>query len=263
MTGLEPATQETESRVLVSVKDHVGTITLDRPAKLNALDATMRRSLLDAFTRLEADDACRSIVLAASGRSFCVGADLAEMSGTKMTVPPRDYSPHLGRNVFVSKPVVAAVRGHAYGGGFLLAQMCDLCIAGESALFAIAEVRRGRGAPWAAPLITKVPERVMMEILLLGRPMSAQRAHGVGLVNAVVADDEVDAVATEWAREIAANAPLSVRAAKRLVAASCEMGRSAALDVGDVIYRGVYESHDAQEGPRAFVERRPPEWQGR
>jgi enoyl-CoA hydratase len=249
--------------VEVEVADLVGTLRLNRPAKLNAMDAAMRRALREGFAELEADDACRVIILAGAGRSFCVGADLKEMAANQTQVPPRELSVHLGRDLFVSKPVIAAVQGHALAGGFLLAQMCDLCIAADDAEFAVTEARRGRGSPWAAPLITKIPERAMLEILLTARPLGARRAYELGLVNAVVPRAALEETARSWAAEIAANAPLSVRAAKRMVRAACEMGRSAALDAADSIYEPVYLSEDAQEGPRAFAAGRAPRWQAR
>ena len=152
----------------------------------------------------------------------------------------------------------------AYAGGFLLAQMCDLCIASSRARFAITEARVGRGAPWAVPLPWLIPPRVAMEILMTGEPIDAERAHQVGLVNAVVAPEELVARAQALARTIAANAPLSVRAAKRMVYAASEAVRSAGLfDLAESIWEPVYLSEDAQEGPRSFAEKRPPRWQGR
>jgi enoyl-CoA hydratase/carnithine racemase len=172
-------------------------------------------------------------------------------------------TPNLGRNIQVIKPVIAAVNGPAFGGGFLLAQMCDLCVAGASAQFAITEARWGRGAPWAAPLPWLVPPRVAMELLLTGDPIDAQRAYEVGLVNRVVPDPELRSEAGRLARRIAGNAPLSVRAAKAMVQASAGRALDEAVEEGWRLFEPVYLSEDAQEGPRAFVERRPPVWKGR
>jgi enoyl-CoA hydratase/carnithine racemase len=172
-------------------------------------------------------------------------------------------APHLGQNLQVTKPVIAAVNGPAFGGGFLLAQMCDLCVAGASAQFAITEARWGRGAPWAAPLPWLVPPRVAMELLLTGDPIDAQRAYEVGLVNRVVPDPELRSEAGRLARRIAGNAPLSVRAAKAMVQASAGCDLDEAVEAGWRLFEPVYLSEDAQEGPRAFVERRPPVWKGR
>jgi enoyl-CoA hydratase len=163
----------------------------------------------------------------------------------------------------VRKPVIAAVNGYAFAGGFRLAQQCDLALASEGATFGITEVKRGRGAPWAAPLIDMVPKRVMMELLLTGEPISAQRAHAVGLVNRVVPAASLLSEAVTMAQTIAANAPLSVQAAKQLVQVATEVGASQALREADALYERVYRSEDALEGPRAFAAGRAPVWTGR
>jgi enoyl-CoA hydratase len=162
----------------------------------------------------------------------------------------------------VSKPVIAAVNGYALAGGFRLVQNCDLTIAAEQATFGISEVLVGRGSPWAAPLINILPQRIMMELLLTGEPMSATRAYETGLVNRVVPGPELLDAALAMAGRIASAAPLSVRAAKKLVQLSTEMGVTQAERCADLAYERVYLSSDAQEGPRAFAEKRPPVWTG-
>jgi enoyl-CoA hydratase len=142
--------------------------------------------------------------------------------------------------------------------------MCDLCVASDHAQFGITEAKVGRGMPWAAPLAHMLPQRVMMELLLTGAPMTAQRAHELGYVNAVVPLAAAAAArALAMARTIAANAPLTVKAARELVYLSTEMGRSAALRAAYPLFESVYLSDDAQEGPRAFAEKRAPRWTGR
>jgi enoyl-CoA hydratase/carnithine racemase len=141
--------------------------------------------------------------------------------------------------------------------------MCDLCVASDHAQFGITDAKVGRGMPWAAPLAHMLPQRVMMELLLTGAPMSAQRAHELGYVNAVVPLPQLLDRALEMARTIAANAPLTVKAARELVYLSTEMGRSAALRAAYPLFESVYLSDDAQEGPRAFAEKRAPRWTGR
>src|SRR5690606_12116339 len=123
---------------------------------------------------------------------------------------PPDFAPYLNRNIEMPKPVIAAVNGIAYAGGFLLAQMCDLCVAAEHARFGITEARWGRGAPWAAPLPWLIPPRVALELLLTAEPIDAQRAFEIGLVNRVVPRGELRATAQALALRIAQNAPLSV-----------------------------------------------------
>jgi enoyl-CoA hydratase/carnithine racemase len=185
------------------------------------------------------------------------------MSATALQIPPPDFLPYLQRTVKTDKPVIAAVNGVAFAGGFLLAQMCDLVIAADHARFGITEVKVGRGSPWAAPLPWLVGPRAAMEIMLLGDPLTAERAYEIGLINRVVPAAELHDAAHEWATKIAANAPLSVRAAKQLVYLSAEQGWSAALEAADRLYEPVYLSEDGQEGPRAFKEKRAPQWQGR
>ena len=239
-------------------------LTIDRPAARNALNRPARDGLRDGFSRFATDAEAKVLVLTGAGEeAFCAGGDLKEMAGTEMRVPPPDFVPHLNRNVKLDKPVIAAVNGVAYGGGFLLAQMCDLCVAAEHARFAVTEARWGRGAPWAAPLPWLIPPRVALEMLMTAEPVDAARAYELGLVNRVVPPDRLAEEATALGERIAANAPLSVRAAKALVYAAAESGWSEALAKGDRLYEAVYLSEDAQEGPRAFSEKRAPRWTGR
>ncbi|MFO1082354.1 MAG: enoyl-CoA hydratase-related protein [Reyranellaceae bacterium] len=250
--------------VLFEVEGAVAIITLNRPAQRNALSSGIRQGLAEAWRRLEADAGLRVAILTGSGdKAFCAGMDLKEAAATGLKVPPRDFLPVLGDNVHVSKPVIAAVNGVAYAGGWLLAQMCDLCIASETATFAITEGKVGRGMPWAAPLVHMLPQRIVMELLLTAQPLRARRACELGYVNAVVPPERLRAAALEMAATIVANAPLTVRAAREMVYMSTEMGRSAALRAGRALFEPVYLSDDAQEGPRAFAEKRPPRWQGR
>lgn len=253
-----------DDAVLVDVRDCVGWVTVNRPAKRNALDRQVREGLLEAFLGLDADDDTRVIVLTGAGdQAFSAGGDLKEMSATGLKVPPADFVPQPGRTVAVAKPVIAAVNGVAYGGGFLLAQSCDLCVAADTARFAISEARWGRGSPWAAPLPWLIPPRVALELILTAEPIDAFRAERVGLVNRVVPLDRLHAEVQLLAERIAANAPLSVRAGKAMVYAAAELPRSQAFEHAEALYEPVYLSADAQEGPLAFKERRQPVWTGR
>lgn len=244
--------------------DGIAWLTIDRPEARNALSKAVRDGLWEGFRRFAADDDAAVLVLTGAGdKAFCAGGDLKEMASAELRVPPPDFLPYLQRTVWTDKPVIAAVNGVAFAGGFLLAQMCDLVVAADHARFAITEAKVGRGSPWAAPLPWLVPPRVAMELLMTGDPISAQRAYEIGLVNRVVAGERLREEAHELAAGIAGNAPLSVRAAKSMVYASAELGWSAALDEGDRLYEPVYLSEDAQEGPRSFREKRAPRWQGR
>lgn len=238
-------------------------LTIDRPQRRNALSAEVRAGLWAGLRRFRDDDAAAVCVLTGAGdKAFSAGADLREMADGALQVPPPDFLPQLGRNIDVDKPVIAAVNGVAYAGGFLLAQCADLVVAAEHARFAITEVKVGRGAPWAAPLPYLLPPRIAMQLLLTGEPISAGRAYELGLVNEVVPAAQLRTAAGALARRIAANAPLSVRAAKRTVGLLAQHPVDEALERAEQLWAPVYHSDDAQEGPQAFRDGRPPVWTG-
>jgi enoyl-CoA hydratase/carnithine racemase len=244
--------------------DGIAVITLNRPEARNALGKDIRAGLFAAWNRFERDPALRVAILTGAGdKAFCAGGDLKEMTELALQVPPRDMFPVPGDNLELTKPTIAAVNGVAFAGGWMIAQACDLCIASTRAQFAVTEVKVGRSSPWAAPLIHMIPQRIMMEILLTGKPISAQRAYEIGLVNRLTEPDALMAAALALAGEILDGAPLSVRAARETVMLSTEMGRSAALRAARHASEVAYRSEDAQEGPKAFAEKRRPQWQGR
>lgn len=250
--------------VLFDKQRGIARLTINRPEARNALNREVREGLFDGFRDFITDDASQVLILTGTGdKAFCAGADLKEMAETGLKVPPADWLPYLGRNLHTDKPIIAAVNGVAYAGGFFLAQMCDLVIAADTARFAITEARWSRGAPWAAPLPWLIPPRVAMELLMTADPIDAARAHQIGLVNRVVPAAALLAEAAAMAGRIMENAPLAVRAGKAMVYAAAERGWSKALDEGHRIFAPVYLSEDAQEGPRAFKEKRPPQWKGR
>lgn len=244
--------------------DGIAIITLNRPETRNALSKEIRAGLFAAWDRFERDPALRIAILTGSGdKAFCAGGDLKEMVERRLAVPPRDMFPVPGDNIELSKPTIAAVNGVAFAGGWMIAQACDLCVASTRAQFAITEVKVGRSSPWAAPLIHMIPQRIMMEIVLTGKPISAQRAYEIGLVNRLAEPDGLMAAALALAGDILDGAPLSVQAARDMVMLSTEMGRSAALRAARHVSEYTYRSEDAQEGPKAFAEKRRPQWKGR
>jgi len=250
--------------VRYEVDNGVAWLTIDRPEARNALNRPVRDGLLTGVHRFNADDSAQVLVLTGAGdRAFCAGGDLKEMADTALQMPPPDFVPQFGRTIDVAKPTIAAVNGVAYAGGFMLAQNCDLCVAAESARFAISEVKVGRGSPWAVPLAELTGPRIALEILLTGDPLSAARAYEVGLVNRVVPDASLREQTQALAERIAANAPLSVRAAKQTAYLSARLGLAAAFDEAERIWAPVYRSADAREGPAAFRDKRPPVWTGR
>lgn len=251
-------------QVTYRVTNGVAWLTINRPEAHNALNKAVRDGLFAGFHRFNEDDEAKVLVLTGAGeKAFCAGGDLKEMADTALRVPPPDFVPQLGRNLQVDKPTIAAVNGVALAGGFLLAQTCDLAVAAEHARFAISEAKVGRGAPWAAPLPWLIPPRVAMQVLLTGDPITAERAREIGLVNEVVPADRLVDTVQALAERIAANAPLSVRAAKRTVRLVAELPLAAAYDEAERIWEPVYLSEDAQEGPAAFRDKRSPRWKGR
>jgi enoyl-CoA hydratase len=242
----------------------IAIITINRPEQRNALSLEVRQGLFAAWDRFENDAQARIAILTGSGeKAFCAGGDLKEMVERKLQVPPRDMFPVPYENIKLSKPTIAAVNGVAFAGGWMISQACDLCVASDTAKFAITEVKVGRGSPWAAPLIHMIPQRIFMEIVLTGKPISAQRAYEIGLVNRIAEPAALMDTALELAREVLAGAPLSVAAARETVMLSTEMGRAAAIDAGYEAHVTAYTSEDAQEGPLAFSQKRKPEWKGR
>jgi enoyl-CoA hydratase/carnithine racemase len=243
-----------DDAILFEVKGPVAIITINRPDSRNAINTAVRQGLFAAWQRFEEDPAAKVAILTGAGdKAFCAGMDLKEASATGLKVPPRGFIPHIGPNVGdtirITKPTIAAVNG--------------LAVAAEHATFAVTEAKVGRGTPWAAPLIHMLPQRIMMELLLTAEPLSAQRLHALGYVNRVVPLSQLLPESLALAERIAANAPLTVQACRSLVYAATEVGRSDALRRGDELFEPVYLSQDAQEGPRAFAEKRAPVWQGK
>jgi enoyl-CoA hydratase len=250
--------------VLYERRGQVAIITINRPEARNSINHAVREGIFAACHRVEAEPEVQVAILTGAGdRAFCAGMDLKEAAAEGRGVMPRGFLPVIGDTVEMTKPTIAAVNGFAMAGGWMFAQMCDLCVAAEHAVFAITEAKVGRGTPWAAPLIGMLPQRVAMEVLLTGEPIGARRLLELGYVNQVVPGPQLMEAALALAERIAANAPLTVRACRELVHMSQEMGRSAALRAARHLFQPVYASEDAKEGPRAFAEKRKPVWQGR
>jgi enoyl-CoA hydratase len=256
---------QVDGPVRYEILDDVVVITINRPDRANSLSQDVRRGLFEVWARFEADGDARVAILTGSGdRSFCSGADLAEMADMRTGEPGPGWAPVLGDSVTVTKPTIAAVNGAAYGGGFLQAQMCDLVIASDRARFGITEARWGRGVPWALPLFSMIPSRFVMELLLTAEPVDASRAAQMGLVNRVVPHDQLMTEAHELAAKVAANAPMSLRACMRMARIARETTDVLqARAMAEEVFAEVYRSEDAQEGPRAFIDGRAPVWKGR
>ena len=258
------ADQPADEAVLFEVVERVAWVTINRPEARNAVNQAVSEGLAAAWDRVEsADDIAVAVLTGAGDAAFSAGADLKEMAARAERGLPSHLTGGRLADGGVAKPVIAAVNGLAYAFGFNLAMQCDLCVAADHARFGILEARVGRGSPWAAQLGWLIPPRAAIELLCTAEPISAQRAYELGLANRVVPAAQLKSAAAELARTIAANAPLTVRAGKAMIRATAGLSPAEAKAVADQIYEPVYASDDAQEGPRAFSEKRPPRWQGR
>jgi enoyl-CoA hydratase/carnithine racemase len=249
--------------------EHVLVVTLNRPEAGNALNTQMGHDLLDLWSRLtETPEAARCVVLTGAGdRIFCAGGDLRERNG--MTNEQWRRQHELFERMFwtladLPVPVIAAINGHAYGGGLEMALYGDFLYASAQAKFALPEVKLGiiPGGGGTQNLPRAIGERRAKEILLTGAPFSAADAQAWGLVNRVCPQGEVLAAALETARTIAQNAPLSVRQVKKSVRFGGQMELRTALRFEVEAYNHLVGTQDRLEGVRAFNEKRPPVFQG-
>jgi len=244
-------------------RGRVEILTLNRPEARNAVSPEVSRAIEAALDDLEADPEIRVIVLTGNGPVFCAGADLKVVArGEGMSIETeRGGFGGLARRE-VSKPIVAAVNGPALAGGFELALACDLVVAAESATFGLPEAKRGLLAAAGGPirLAKRVPLALALEIVMTGDPISAQRAHSVGLVSRVVADGQVVDAAVELAGRIMANSPSAVRAARALVRGAVDRDEAGGWELTYELARTAIASGDAIEGATAFAEKRDPVW---
>lgn len=242
-------------------------VTLNRPKVRNAINATLTGEIESVVKQIEADDAVRVAILASSlEKVFCAGADLSEISagrGHMLATSEGGFAGFvLARRV---KPWIAAIRGAAFAGGCELALACDMIVASQDAQFALPEVKRGlyAGAGGAYRLAKRLPRNIALELLATGGVLEASRAFALGLVNRVTPAGQVLDAAIELARAVAGNAPLAVCETLAVARLANEMPETELLILSERARERVYASSDAQEGTRAFLEKRPPVWQGR
>ena len=245
----------------------VALVTIERPEVLNALSFDLLDELANGLARLDADPDCRAIVLTGSGeKAFAAGADIRELARqTPVTLLVDDRFSVWERIASIRKPVIAAVRGFALGGGCELAMTCDLIVAGEDARFGQPEINLGvmPGAGGTQRLTRAIGKARAMEMVLTGRTISADEAAAMGLVTKVVEPAETLAEALALARTIAGQAPVAVLAAKEAVKLADELPLSAGLRHERRAFFALFATEDQTEGMAAFVEKRGPEWKGR
>lgn len=260
------------------VKGHVAIVTLNRPDARNAINPEVAVRLADAWSAAKEDDNVRVIVVTGKGSAFCAGADLGQLipmiSGARkpenefdhrVIKEPNITSRALLRNFDTEKPVIAAINGHAIAGGMEMVQGTDIRVACPEAKFGVQEVK------WAifpaggstVRLPVQLPFAKAMELLLTGDLISAAEAQAIGFLNYVVPADQIMAKAMEIAEKIAANGPIAVKAIRKSARACLGKPEQEALRIESEISGPVFQTEDAREGPRAFMEKRKPQYKGR
>lgn len=259
--------------VLLERDGHVLTVTLNRPDKRNAFNAEVLCLLCDAWDLLDSDPELRVAIMTGADGNFSAGADLDRLVGALTSGKPAEnefeerirqdfsliYKGFL-KDHYVRKPIIAAVEGYCFAGGMEILQAFDIRVAGENAQLAISEVQRGL-FPMSASTIRlprQIPYTVAMDMLLVGDPISGRRAYEIGLVGHVTQDGMALAKARAIADRVAANGPLAVRNIKASVIENLELKEADAFKRELELGLEVFASNDAKEGPRAFLEKRPP-----
>ena len=255
--------------ILFNVADGIATITLNRPQQRNALSRKANQRLFELWNAIDADASIAVVILTSADCGvFCAGMDLREAAQLRQETG-KDIldllpDPMYQRMRTVKAPIIAAMTGHFTAAGMVLAVNADLRIGLRGTRRGITETRVGRGSPWAVPMLSMLPQPVLMEMVLTGEMIDIDRLHQLGFINHV--EDTPQAVrdkAVALATQICANAPLSVRAAKASLLSAMTLSTGPGFERAQEIFAPVYASEDAQEGPRAFTEKRKPAWKGR
>jgi len=254
--------------ILIEARDRVSYITLNRPEKLNALTVELMADLIDAVKAAEADEAIGCLVLQGAGRAFCSGRDLKERAEdnakgiqANASASMTKESPFMWPRTW--KPMIAAVNGFALAGGWSIAQMCDLRIASEEAKLGISETKWSLLPPFGTILPKQMQLSAVLELVLTAQPVTAQRAYDMGFLNKVVPAGDLMEEAMTMAQQIADNAPLAVQTFKELAYRGLNMSNQDISALTYQMYDALLLTEDSKEGPKAFAEKRKPQWKGR
>lgn len=244
------------SAVTVETKGAISIIRINRPERLNAINQDVAVELQRAFKAFDADDGQRVAVLSSVGeRAFSSGADVSNLPELWRAIPTVGFD--------TEKPIIAATTGWVIGGAIVMVMMCDLMVSTEDTTFYYPEAKLGTTAGGISSLVTRMPHKLAMEIMLLGSKVPAQRAYDVGFVNRVVPIGQHETVALEMAAELLESAPLVIGALKRLVAQVMPVGPiERMVGISQTIAR-VRQSEDMQEGIAAYKEKRKPRFKAR
>lgn len=259
---------DNDEAVLYDQDGNVVTITYNRPERLNAVNGAMREGLNAAWDRFLADEDAWVAIVTGTGTAFCAGADLKDGAGSVGTFPgtfwekPTINSFESGLELY--KPTIAAVNGPCVGYGLTAVSFCDFVVASDRATFSYPEVRIGIPTiVGAIRLPTRINWADAMELLMIGEPISAERAHEMGLVWKVVPHEDLMDEANALAARLTASAPLATRAVKEVATRTRDMGWVEAVRFGETMRIVASGTDDATEGRAAFREKRSPEWRGR
>lgn len=259
---------DTDASVLrFDVRNGVAVLTLNRPEARNAMNGALRAALAEAWERVRGEDDIRVAVLTGGGPAFSAGADLKERAaGGSMNGGPRSFlvpTPSVGVSD-LGKPVIAAINGFCFAGGLELALSCDLRFAGRSAQMGLTEITHGFFPGGGGPqrLMRQLPHAVALDLLLTGDRIDAEEAHRLGIVSRLYADEDLLPKSIEIAERIASYAPLAVTAMREVAYASPDLPLDRALRFGSSLRWMIAQTEDAKEGPRAFAEKRRPEYRG-
>ncbi len=254
--------------VLYEKQENIVIITLNRPDSLNAINRQLRQDLAEAITRFDSEPDSFVAVITGAGRAFCAGRDLKERADdnaqgiqAKAGDSMVQDRPYMWPQTW--KPMIAAINGFALAGGWSIAQMCDLRIASEDAKLGITETKWSLMPPFGTILSKMMPLSAVLELVFTAQPVTAQRAYDIGFVNKVVPGDQLLAEALALAQQIAENAPLAVQYFKELAYRGLNMSTQDISALTYHMYDQLLATEDSKEGPRAFAEKRKPQWQGR
>jgi enoyl-CoA hydratase len=234
----------------------VAVITMNKPDRMNRLDTEIVDALHDRWVQFMADDAARVAVVAGAGKAFSAGADLK-------AVPHHLYHGMPGIGYPVDKPVVAAVQGWCIGGAMVITTMCDIMIVAEDAKFSYPEVKIAFSGGLISNLVTRIPHKIAMELLLVGDTIDAKRAYEVGYANKIVPLDQLMPTALDYARRIAETAPMPSRMLKRFTSETLPKGPTEIAGIARSQVDAINRSADWVEGRAAFAEKRPPKFKGK
>jgi enoyl-CoA hydratase/carnithine racemase len=255
--------------VIYEKKDKIAYIKLNRPDKMNAINKKVAEAIREIWADFRDDDNIYVAILSGAGKSFCAGADVKDLGEVEKGRYKMSQSITLGDRPIgpsaysIKKPIIGALKGNVLGAGLWLALECDIRVATEDAVFGLPEPKIGIPTVFAGILARYMPQAVANELLLVGTNIDAKRAYEIGLINKVVSMEQLMREAESIANTLCNNAPLAITAMKQLIRQCWDMDFGSARAFTESVVVPVNNSEDAEEGKKAYVEKRKPIWRGR